>query len=112
MVDRDSFFELTTHFGRALMTGLARVDGYPVGVMANNPNFNGGAMDVEAAEKITRFVDLCDTFHLPVVSFEDEPGFMVGVAAERAGPFDGAQDERGAGACARSPPCTSRRCRG
>jgi acetyl-CoA carboxylase carboxyltransferase component len=85
VVDRGSFFELTPHFGRALMTGLARVDGYAVGVMSNNPNFNGGAMDATAAEKITRFVDLCDTFHLPMVSFEDEPGFMVGVDAETAG---------------------------
>ncbi len=84
-VDQDSFFEMTPHFGRALMTGLARVDGYSVGVMCNNPNFNGGAMDADTAEKITRFIDLCDTFHLPIVSFEDEPGFMVGVEAERAG---------------------------
>ncbi len=85
VVDRDSFFEVTTHFGRALMTGFARVDGYAVGVMSNNPNFNGGAMDAEAADKIVRFVDLCDTFHLPMLSFEDEPGFMVGVDAETAG---------------------------
>ncbi|MBM4421442.1 MAG: propionyl-CoA carboxylase [Chloroflexi bacterium] len=85
VVDRGSFFEMTTRFGRSLMTGLARVDGYPVGVMSNNPSFNGGAMDAEAAEKLVRFADLCDTFHLPVVSFEDEPGFMVGVDAEAAG---------------------------
>ncbi len=85
VVDTGSFFEITTHYGRALTTGLARVDGYPVGVMCNNPSFNGGAMDSDTAEKITRFVDLCDTFHLPIVGFEDEPGFMVGVDAERAG---------------------------
>ena len=84
VVDQDSFFEITPHFGRALMTGLARVDGYPVGVTCNNPNFNGGAMDADTAEKMTKFVDLCDTFHLPMVSFEDEPGFMVGVEAERS----------------------------
>jgi acetyl-CoA carboxylase carboxyltransferase component len=85
VVDRDSFFEVTSHFGRSLMTGLARLDGYPVGVTASNPNFNGGAMTAESAEKLTRFVDLCDTFHLPMMSFEDEPGFMVGVEAETAG---------------------------
>ncbi len=84
VVDRGSFFELTPFFGRSLMTGLARVDGYAVGVMSNNPNANGGAMDGQASEKIVRFVDLCDTFHLPIVSFEDEPGFMVGLDAERA----------------------------
>ena len=85
VVDTGSFFEITTHFGRALTTGLARFDGYAVGVMCNNPSFNGGAMDADTADKVARFVDLCDTFHLPIVGFEDEPGFMVGVAAERAG---------------------------
>ena len=85
VVDAGSFFEITTHFGRPLMTGLARIDGHAVGVMCNNPNFSGGAMDADTAEKVTRFVDLCDTFHLPIVGFEDEPGFMVGVGAERAG---------------------------
>jgi acetyl-CoA carboxylase carboxyltransferase component len=85
VVDRDSFFELTPYYGQSLITGLARVDGYPVGLIANNPSYAGGAMDGPAADKLTRFVDLCDTFHLPVVSFEDEPGYMVGVAAESAG---------------------------
>jgi acetyl-CoA carboxylase carboxyltransferase component len=85
VLDRDSFFEMTPYFGRSIMTGLARLDGYPVGVIANNPNVNGGAMDHTAAEKITRFIDLCDTFHLPIIGFQDEPGFMVGVEAERAG---------------------------
>ncbi|MPZ98004.1 MAG: hypothetical protein GEU80_01490 [Dehalococcoidia bacterium] len=85
VVDQGSFFEVTPYFGRALMTGLARIDGYAVGVMCNNPNFNGGAMDADTADKTARFVDLCDTFHLPIVSFEDEPGFMVGVEAERSG---------------------------
>lgn len=85
VVDLDSFFELTPFYGRSLVTGLARVDGYPVGVLANNPNHVGGAMDGPASDKLTRFADLCDTFHLPVVSFEDEPGYMVGVAAEASG---------------------------
>ena len=85
VVDLGSFFELTPSYGQSLITGLARVDGYPVGVLANNPNHVGGAMDGPAADKLTRFADLCDTFHLPVVSFEDEPGYMVGVAAETSG---------------------------
>ena len=67
------------------MTGLARVDGYPVGVVANKPAHIGGSMDGPAADKMTRFADLCDTFHLPVVSFEDEPGYMVGPVAEADG---------------------------
>ncbi|MHB8576759.1 MAG: carboxyl transferase domain-containing protein, partial [Dehalococcoidia bacterium] len=85
VVDRDSFFELTPFYGRSLVMGLARVDGYPVGVLANNPAHVGGSMDGPASDKLTRFADLCDAFHLPVVSFEDEPGYMVGPAAEADG---------------------------
>ncbi|MGD9892393.1 MAG: acyl-CoA carboxylase subunit beta [Dehalococcoidia bacterium] len=85
VVDLDSFFELTPYFGQSLITGLARVDGYPVAVLANNPNHVGGSLDGPGSDKLTRFVDLCDTFHLPVVSFEDEPGYMVGPAAEASG---------------------------
>lgn len=85
VVDLDSFFELTPFFGQSLITGLARVDGYPVGVLANNPNHVGGSLDGPASDKLTRFVDLCDTFHLPMLSFEDEPGYMVGPAAEASG---------------------------
>ncbi|MEE9279333.1 MAG: carboxyl transferase domain-containing protein [Myxococcota bacterium] len=83
--DRDSFFEISPAYGRSRMIGLARVDGYPVGVMINNPNFLGGSMDVAAAEKSTQLVQLCDTFHLPLVCLMDEPGFMVGLDAEKAG---------------------------
>lgn len=85
VVDRDSFFELAPFYGRSLITGLARVDGYTMGVLANNPSHIGGSMDGPASDKLTRFADLCDTFHLPVVSFEDEPGYMVGPAAEADG---------------------------
>lgn len=85
VLDRDSLFELTPLYGRSLVTALARLDGYPVGVLANDPKFHGGALTAAASEKITRFVDLCDTFHLPVVNFVDQPGFLIGVAAERAG---------------------------
>lgn len=85
VVDRDSFFELAPYFGRALMTGLARVDGYPVGVVSSNPNWIGGAMDGEASDKMVRFVDTCDSFHLPLISFEDDPGYMIGLEAESSG---------------------------
>jgi acetyl-CoA carboxylase carboxyltransferase component len=85
VVDRDSFFEIAPYYGQSLITGLARVDGYPVGVLANNPMHIGGSMDGPASDKLTRFADLCDTFHLPMVSFEDEPGYMVGPAAEADG---------------------------
>jgi len=85
VLDRGSFFEMGRFFGRALVTGLARLDGSAVGVMANDPRIAAGAIDADAAEKMSRFVDLCDTFRLPVVNFVDNPGFLVGVEAERRG---------------------------
>ncbi len=85
VVDRDSFMELTRGYGRSQVTGLARLAGTPVGVWANDPRFYAGAMTADAARKVRRFVDLCDAFHLPVVCFVDEPGFMIGLEAEKAG---------------------------
>jgi len=84
IVDGRSFFEMTPGFGRAQITGLARVDGRPVGVLANDCMFDGGSMTAEGAQKIRRFVELCDNFHLPIVSLVDEPGFMIGTEAEKA----------------------------
>ncbi|MDH3248182.1 MAG: propionyl-CoA carboxylase [Acidimicrobiia bacterium] len=84
VIDRDSFFEIQPTYGKALIVGLARLDGHVVGVVANNPMVYGGAMDVAAARKQTHFVELCDTFHIPLVFFVDVPGFMVGADAERA----------------------------
>jgi len=83
VLDRDSFFELGRGYGRTQIIGLARLDGWPVGVWANDPRFYAGAMTADGSRKVRRFVDLCDTFHLPVVCFVDEPGFMLGAAAER-----------------------------
>jgi len=85
VVDRGSFFEIAPLYGQARITGLARVNGYPLGVMANNPNQNGGATDVAAGAKVSRLIQLCDLFHLPLVSFADEPGFMVGLESEKEG---------------------------
>ncbi len=85
VMDRGSFFELTPAFGRSQITGLARLAGWPVGVLACDSRFYAGAMTAHGAQKVRRFVDLCDTFHLPLVSFVDEPGFMIGGEAERAG---------------------------
>ena len=85
IMDRDSLFEVTPHYGRSLVTVFARLNGYPVGVLANDPMHLGGALDAAASEKLMRFVDLCDTFHLPIVNLVDQPGFMVGTAAEREG---------------------------
>ena len=85
VLDRDSLFEIGPYYGRARVTGLARVNGHPVGVMANNPKYNGGSMDIATGEKTIRLIELCDTFHLPLVYFADEPGFSVGRAQEELG---------------------------
>ncbi len=85
VLDHDSFFEICPFYGQSRITGLARVNGYPVGVMINNPMFLGSSMDVAAGAKVIRFIQLCDTFHLPMVYFADEPGFMVGLEAQKQG---------------------------
>jgi acetyl-CoA carboxylase carboxyltransferase component len=85
LFDRDSFFEMGRLFGRPAITGLARLDGWPVAVLAGDPMQYAGGWTADAAQKVTRFVDLADTFHLPVVHLVDQPGFVIGTAAERAG---------------------------
>ena len=85
IVDNGSFFEISPRYGRARTVGLARFNGYPVGIMANNPRHNGGSTDVAAGNKVMRLLQLCDVFHLPIVSLADEPGFMVGLDSEKAG---------------------------
>src|SRR5581483_2492577 len=82
VVDRDSTFEIQPSFGRSLITMLARMNGRTVGVIANNPMVQGGALDAKAARKQTHFIELCDAFHIPLIFFVDVPGFMVGVKAE------------------------------
>lgn len=83
--DRDSTFEIKPHFGKSLMTMFARLGGHVVGVVASNPMHLGGGLDADAADKETHFIDMCDTFHVPLIYFADVPGFMVGTAAERRG---------------------------
>ncbi len=84
VLDRDSFFEVGNAWGRSVITGLARLDGWPVIVLANDPMHLGGGWTADASQKITRAVDLAETFRLPIVHFVDNPGFVVGVQAERA----------------------------
>jgi acetyl-CoA carboxylase carboxyltransferase component len=85
VLDRGSFFEIAPFYGCSRITGLGRLAGWPVGVMCNDPNHLGGATDVAAGEKAIRLIQLCDTFHLPLVSLADEPGVMVGLESERRG---------------------------
>ena len=83
VVDAGSFFEIGRLWGRSIVTGFARLDGWPVALMASDPFFYGGAWTVDAARKIRRFVDLAQTFHLPMVHLVDCPGFMIGIEAEQ-----------------------------
>ena len=85
VVDEGSFFEIAPEYGKAHVTGLARIDGYPVAVKGNNPLQHGGATGVAEGDKIIRLISLCDTFHLPLINFGDEPGFMVGLESEKRG---------------------------
>lgn len=85
LVDQGSFMEIGRRWGRAVITGLARIDGWPVVVFASDPYHYGGGWDGPAAEKFTRLLDLAETFHLPVVNLVDVPGFQIGLQAEKTG---------------------------
>ena len=84
LMDRDSFFEIGKMWGRAIITGFAHLDGWPVAVVASDPYHYGGGWTARASEKLVRFVDMAQTFHLPVVHLVDIPGFQIGVEAEEA----------------------------
>jgi acetyl-CoA carboxylase carboxyltransferase component len=85
LVDAGTWLEIGAGWGRAAVCGLARLDGWPVAVLSSDPYQAGGSWTADASDKVTRFVDLADTFHLPVVHLVDQPGFMVGLEGERAG---------------------------
>jgi acetyl-CoA carboxylase carboxyltransferase component len=83
LIDRGTFFEMGSMFGRSVITGLARLEGRPIAVMASDPYFHAGAWTADACQKVVRFVDLAQTFHLPVVYLLDCPGFLIGLEAEK-----------------------------
>ena len=85
LFDPGSVFEIGRHWGKAIVGGLARVDGWPVLFVASNPYHYGGGWDRHTAEKFTRLVDLAETFHLPVVNMVDIAGFQIGLEAEKDG---------------------------
>ena len=82
VVDKNSSFEIQPTHGRSVITTLARLNGRPVGIVANNPQIYAGAMDANSARKQIHFMELCDTFHIPLIFFVDVPGFMIGLKAE------------------------------
>ncbi len=85
VVDKDSFFEIAPFYGQGQIIGLARMNGASVGVIANDCRHFAGAMTATGSQKARRMMELCDTFHLPIVNFLDEPGFMIGPDSEKAG---------------------------
>lgn len=85
LVDADSFFELKPLWAPELVVGLGRLDGQPVGLVANNPAVKGGVLFVDSADKAARFIWLCDAFNVPLVFLADVPGFMIGTEVERQG---------------------------
>ncbi len=82
VLDDESFFEIGRNWGQSIITGLAHLDGYPVAVFAEDPRIYGGGWTADAARKLIRLLDLASTFHLPVVHFEDCPGFVIGKDSE------------------------------
>ena len=85
VVDHGSVFDIKPRYARNLITCLARINGRSVGVVANNPMHLGGVLDIDAADKGAHFIQLCDAFNIPLVFFQDTPGFMVGTKVEHAG---------------------------
>lgn len=85
LVDERSFFEIKRLFAKELVTGLARLAGKPVGIVANQPRTKGGILFHDSADKAAKFIQLCDAFHIPLLFLADVPGFMVGTAVEQAG---------------------------
>jgi len=85
VIDDAEFFEVHQHFAKNIVVGFARLDGRPVGVVANQPNFLAGCLDINSSVKGARFVRFCDAFNIPIVTFEDVPGFLPGTDQEFGG---------------------------
>ncbi len=85
VVDDADFFEVHEHFARNIVVGFARMDGRPVGIVANQPAFLAGCLDIDSSVKGARFVRFCDAFNIPIITFEDVPGFLPGTAQEFGG---------------------------
>ena len=83
--DRDSFLEIQPQFAANAVVGFARLDGYPVGIVANQPAFMSGALNIDASDKIARFIRTCDAFNVPLITFVDCPGFLPGTDQEYGG---------------------------
>ncbi|SEL47167.1 acyl-CoA carboxylase subunit beta [Haloferax larsenii] len=85
VLDEDSFFEVQKDFAKNIVVGFARLDGHSVGIVANQPRVNAGTLDIEASEKAARFIRMCDSFNVPILTFVDVPGFLPGTDQEHNG---------------------------
>jgi acetyl-CoA carboxylase carboxyltransferase component len=85
VVDHGTLFDIKPRFARSIITAFARIGGKSVGIVANQPMYLGGILDVDSADKAARFIQICDAFNVPLVFFQDVPGFMVGSKVEHAG---------------------------
>ncbi len=85
LLDDESFLEIKAKFAQELVTGFGRLDGYPIGVLANQSKFKGGVLFADSADKAARFIELCDAFNIPLLYLADVPGFMIGSKVERQG---------------------------
>src|SRR5262249_50959804 len=85
IVDDTDFFELQPEHAKNIIVGFARMEGYPVGIVANQPLVLAGCLDIKSSIKAARFVRFCDAFNIPILTFVDVPGFMPGTAQEYGG---------------------------
>ncbi|WP_209124326.1 acyl-CoA carboxylase subunit beta [Alkalihalobacillus sp. BA299] len=85
IIDEGTFFEIKKLFAQELITGLARINGQPVGIIANQPRMKGGVLFHDSADKAAKFINLCDAYNIPLLFLADIPGFMIGTKVERAG---------------------------
>jgi len=85
VVDYGTFMEVQPYFARNAVVGFARLDGHVVGIVANQPAFLAGVLDIDASDKITHFIRICDAFNIPIITFVDTPGFLPGVNQEHYG---------------------------
>jgi len=85
VVDKDSFFEIHNNFAKNIVVGFARIEGETVGLVCNQPKYLAGSLDIDSSDKVARFIRLCDSFNIPLITFEDVTGFFPGIQQEHGG---------------------------
>lgn len=85
VLDDHYFFEVMAHFAKNALVGFGRLEGKTVGIVANQPSFLAGVLDIDSSDKIARFIRFCDCFNIPIITFEDVPGFLPGTVQEHHG---------------------------